>query len=176
MGIFTIFQDVSTSRFVDGLFLSQQKYETEILDRVSMRNYKPISTLADLSAKFDGTGPPIDDPTSYHSLARALQYLTFTHPNITYVVQQICLYMHDPREPHFTALKRILCYIAGYYISWPSVVYLSQSHFDCLFRCRLGWVSFYMVFYIWLLCLSWSQPSLLVSQTLERDITVEYRS
>nr|GEY11128.1 hypothetical protein [Tanacetum cinerariifolium] len=26
-------------------------------------------------------------------------------------VQQICLYMHDPREPHFTALKRILRYV-----------------------------------------------------------------
>ncbi|GKE28328.1 ribonuclease H-like domain-containing protein, partial [Tanacetum coccineum] len=28
-------------------------------------------------------------------------------------VQQICLYMHDPRDPHFTALKRILRYVRG---------------------------------------------------------------
>ncbi|GKB25387.1 ribonuclease H-like domain-containing protein [Tanacetum coccineum] len=26
---------------------------------------------------------------------------------------QVCLYMHDPREPHFSALKRILWYIQG---------------------------------------------------------------
>ncbi|GKA06766.1 ribonuclease H-like domain-containing protein, partial [Tanacetum coccineum] len=26
---------------------------------------------------------------------------------------QICLYMHDPRDPHFTALKRILRYVRG---------------------------------------------------------------
>nr|GEZ59172.1 ribonuclease H-like domain-containing protein [Tanacetum cinerariifolium] len=25
----------------------------------------------------------------------------------------ICLYMHDPRDPHFTDLKRILCYVCG---------------------------------------------------------------
>ncbi|GKB29880.1 ribonuclease H-like domain-containing protein [Tanacetum coccineum] len=25
----------------------------------------------------------------------------------------VCLYMHDPRDPHFTALKRILCYVRG---------------------------------------------------------------
>nr|GFC27081.1 ribonuclease H-like domain-containing protein [Tanacetum cinerariifolium] len=25
----------------------------------------------------------------------------------------ICLYMHDPREPHFSALKRILRYVRG---------------------------------------------------------------
>ena len=27
--------------------------------------------------------------------------------------QQVCLYMHDPRESHLFALKRILCYIRG---------------------------------------------------------------
>nr|GEV56080.1 ribonuclease H-like domain-containing protein [Tanacetum cinerariifolium] len=47
------------------------------------------------------------------SLAGGLQYLTFTRPDISYAVQQICLYMHDPREPHLAALKRILCYIRG---------------------------------------------------------------
>lgn len=49
----------------------------------------------------------------YRSLARALQYLTFTIPNFTYVIQQICLYMHDPRKPHFIPLKRILRYVRG---------------------------------------------------------------
>ncbi|GJZ06417.1 ribonuclease H-like domain-containing protein [Tanacetum coccineum] len=53
------------------------------------------------------------DPTLYRSLACALQYLTFTRPDISYVVQQICLYMHDPRDPYFTALKRILRYVRG---------------------------------------------------------------
>jgi hypothetical protein len=28
-------------------------------------------------------------------------------------VQQICLQMHDPREPHLTAMKRILRYLQG---------------------------------------------------------------
>nr|GEW51848.1 ribonuclease H-like domain-containing protein [Tanacetum cinerariifolium] len=43
----------------------------------------------------------------------SLHYLTFTSPNISYVVQKVCLYMHDPREPHFSALKRILRYVRG---------------------------------------------------------------
>ncbi|GJS47473.1 ribonuclease H-like domain-containing protein [Tanacetum coccineum] len=34
-------------------------------------------------------------------------------PDLSYAVQQVCLYMHDPRDPHFTALKRILCYVHG---------------------------------------------------------------
>ena len=58
-------------------------------------------------------GAPVADPTAYRSLAGALQYLTFTRPDITYAVQQVCLHMHDPREPHLAAAKRILRYLRG---------------------------------------------------------------
>ena len=51
---------------------------------------------------------PVFDPTDFRSLAGALQYLTFTWPDISYAVQQVCLHMHDPREPHLAALKRTL--------------------------------------------------------------------
>ncbi|GKD62013.1 ribonuclease H-like domain-containing protein [Tanacetum coccineum] len=58
-------------------------------------------------------GVPVQDPTLYRSLAWGLQYLTFTRPDLSYAVQQIYLYMHDPRELHFSALKRILRYVGG---------------------------------------------------------------
>ncbi|KAL7609266.1 hypothetical protein Lser_V15G09760 [Lactuca serriola] len=98
LGDLHYFLGISATRSTTGLFLSQQKYATEILDRASMINCKPASTPAYLSTKFDGSGPLVADPTLYRSLAGALQYLTFTKPDITYVVQQICLYMHDPRD------------------------------------------------------------------------------
>nr|GEZ35317.1 ribonuclease H-like domain-containing protein [Tanacetum cinerariifolium] len=42
-----------------------------------------------------------------------LQYLTFIRPDISYAVQQVCLHMHDPREPHLATLKRVLRYVRG---------------------------------------------------------------
>jgi hypothetical protein len=42
-----------------------------------------------------------------------LQYLTFTRPDIAYAVQQVCLHMHDPRDSHLTAMKRIVRYLRG---------------------------------------------------------------
>ena len=39
--------------------------------------------------------------------------MTFTRPDISYAVQQVCLYMHDPRVDHMNALKRIIRYIQG---------------------------------------------------------------
>jgi hypothetical protein len=56
-------------------------------------------------------GDPVKDPTGYRSLAGVLQYLTFTRTDISYIVQQVCLHMHDPREPQLAALKRLLRYL-----------------------------------------------------------------
>jgi hypothetical protein len=61
----------------------------------------------------EAEGSLVADPTAYRSLAGALQYLTFIRPDITYAVQQVCLHMHDPQEPHLTALKRLLRYLRG---------------------------------------------------------------
>ena len=79
-----------------------------------MSNCKPCSTPVDTNPKLpaDG-GVPVADPTDFRSLAGALQYLTFTRPDIAYAVQHVCLHMHDPREPHLAALKRILRYVRG---------------------------------------------------------------
>jgi len=77
-----------------------------------MAECKPCSTPVDTNPKVStDVGQPVQDPTYFRSLAGALQYLTFTRPDIAYVIQQVCLHMHDPREPHLAALKRILRYI-----------------------------------------------------------------
>jgi hypothetical protein len=85
----------------------------DIIECVKMSDCKPCSTPVDTCAKLSSDGTPVSDATQYRGLAGALLYLTFTHPNIAYVVQQVCLYMHDPREPHLFLVKRILRYIQG---------------------------------------------------------------
>nr|GEW80292.1 ribonuclease H-like domain-containing protein [Tanacetum cinerariifolium] len=87
--------------------------DLEILERAHMQHCNPCKTLVDTESKLGYDGDPVSGPTLYRSLAGALQHLTFTRPDISCVVQQIYLYMHDPRDPHFTALKRILRYVRG---------------------------------------------------------------
>ncbi|GKC29603.1 ribonuclease H-like domain-containing protein [Tanacetum coccineum] len=69
------------------------------------------STPVDTKKKLGPKGSPVADPSHYRSLARSLQYLTFTRPDLSYAVQQLCLYMHDPREPHLHAMNRVLLYL-----------------------------------------------------------------
>ncbi|GJZ87221.1 ribonuclease H-like domain-containing protein, partial [Tanacetum coccineum] len=88
-----------------GLFLSQRKYALQLLERAYMVNCNPFRLPVDTESKLGPEGVPVQDPTLYRSLAGGLQYLTFTRPDLSYVVDQVCLYMHDPKEPHFAAIK-----------------------------------------------------------------------
>ena len=114
LGPLSYFLGISVTQHSHGLFLSQSKYAMEILERANMSSCNPSATPVDTGSKLSAaSGPPLKDPTSYRSLARALEYLTFTRPDISYAVQQVCLFMHDPREPHMHALRRILRYVKG---------------------------------------------------------------
>jgi hypothetical protein len=79
-----------------------------------MSDCKPYSMPIDTQAKLSKDDrPPVAEAAYYWSLTDALQYLTFSKPDIAYAVQQMCLHMHTVREPHLTALKWILRYLHG---------------------------------------------------------------
>lgn len=97
LGPLSFFLGISATRSSSGLFLAQAAFTQEILARADMVSCNPCSTPTDTKPKLSSDGEPFDDPTLYRSLAGALQYLTFTRPDIAYAVQQFCLFMHDPR-------------------------------------------------------------------------------
>ncbi|KAK4380351.1 hypothetical protein RND71_002213 [Anisodus tanguticus] len=114
LGPLSYFLGIAVTRHSDGLFLSQQKYAAEIIERAGMSSCKSTSTPVVTKPKLSATaGVPYEDLIRYRSLAGALQYLTFTRPNITYAIQQVCLFMHDPKIEHMNVLKRIIRYIQG---------------------------------------------------------------
>ncbi|GKC08343.1 ribonuclease H-like domain-containing protein [Tanacetum coccineum] len=113
LGSLNYFLGIYVTQDSSGMFLSHKKYVVEILERAHIVNYNHSRTPIDTKSKLGYDGDLVSDPTLYRSLAGTLQYLAFTRPNISYAVQQICLYMHNPREPHLSALKRILRYVRG---------------------------------------------------------------
>ncbi|GKD84670.1 ribonuclease H-like domain-containing protein [Tanacetum coccineum] len=113
LGPLNYFLGLSATRTTSGIFLSQTKYATEILEQAHMLNCNPCRTPINTEKKLGPEGSPDTDPTLYQSLFGLLQYLTFTRLDLSYAVQQLCLYMHDPREPHLNAMKHVLCYLRG---------------------------------------------------------------
>lgn len=108
------FLGIHVTRTANGLFLSQHQYAADILKKAKMQSCNPCLTPVDTKAKPSASsGTPLSDTTHYRSIAGALQYLTLTRPDISFAVQQACLFMHDPRDTHLQLLKRILRYVQG---------------------------------------------------------------
>ena len=53
------------------------------------------------------------DATRFCQIVGALQYLTFTRPDIFFAVNRVCQFMHAPTNSHWAAVKRILRYLRG---------------------------------------------------------------
>ncbi|KAM0960324.1 hypothetical protein ACFX2C_025377 [Malus domestica] len=97
-----------------GLFLSQSTYVSDLLVKADMVHSKPCSTpCLPYSRLLKDDGHPFHNPSLYRSLVGALQYLTFTRPDIAFSVHQVCQFMHSPMDSHYAAVKRILRYLKG---------------------------------------------------------------
>ncbi|XP_050888717.1 uncharacterized mitochondrial protein AtMg00810-like [Lathyrus oleraceus] len=114
LGPLSYFLGIAVSHHPNGIFLSQSTYASEIIERAGMVFCKPSATPVDTKQKLStSSDTSYEVPSLYWSLAGALEYLTFTRPDISYDVQQVCLHMLAPRTEHMLALKRILHYVQG---------------------------------------------------------------
>jgi histone deacetylase 1/2 len=91
-----------------GLLLTQEKYATDLFDKVGLRSCKSARTPLSLT---DGTPLGSEDNTQFRSIVGALQYLTLTRPDLSFSVNKVCQHLHAPTTKHWTAAKRILRYV-----------------------------------------------------------------
>ncbi|KAM0049608.1 putative RNA-directed DNA polymerase [Helianthus debilis subsp. tardiflorus] len=112
LGPLSHFWGINVARQQNTMFLSLQSYALDISDRAGMSSCKSVATPVDTKSKLSASlSNLLEDPTIYRSLAGALQYLTFTRPDISYAVQQVCMHMHSTRIDHWNSLKCIIRYI-----------------------------------------------------------------
>ncbi|KAK0591174.1 hypothetical protein LWI29_036520 [Acer saccharum] len=114
LGHLSYFLGVEVLESSHGLFLSQRKYVTDILLRTKMLNAKPVQTQlpTDQPIKLlDGTS--LTDATEYRQVIGALQYLSFTRPDIAFAVNKLAQFMHRPTTGHWSLTKRLLRYLKG---------------------------------------------------------------
>nr|XP_028959295.1 uncharacterized protein LOC108171893 [Malus domestica] len=114
LGPLHYFLGIQITKTANGLFLSQQKYVQDLLTKTEMLDSKACDTpCLPYTRLLKDDGDPYNNPMLYRSVVGALQYLTFTRPNIAFSVHQVCQFMQTPMNAHFTAVKRILRYLKG---------------------------------------------------------------
>ncbi|GKD95694.1 ribonuclease H-like domain-containing protein, partial [Tanacetum coccineum] len=72
LGSLNYFMGIFVTRDSSGIFLSQRKYVTEILERAGMVSCNSSRTLVDSESKLGDDGDPISDLMLYRSLASSL--------------------------------------------------------------------------------------------------------
>jgi hypothetical protein len=111
LGPLHYFLGIEVHHTSDGLRLSQRKYMADLLHCAGVTNCKlsptPMASSTKLSAH-DGDPLGAQDATKYHSIVGALQYLTLTHPDISFAVNKVCQYLHSPTTVHWSVVKRII--------------------------------------------------------------------
>lgn len=106
------FLGIEVIQDMKGVFICQQKYAKEILERFGMENSNslcnPIVTSCKLTRDENGNPP---DATVYKQLVRSLMYLIATRLDLMFVVCLISRFMERPTEIHMTTTKRVLRYV-----------------------------------------------------------------
>ncbi|MFV0960725.1 reverse transcriptase domain-containing protein, partial [Klebsiella pneumoniae] len=114
LGPLRYFLGVEVDRHNDSLTLSQHKYICDILHATCMEDCKPLNNPCILNHKLSAkVGLPYHYPTLYRRIVGMMQYLTFTRPDIAYVINQTSQFMHAPTDCHMESVKRILRYLKG---------------------------------------------------------------
>ena len=94
-------------------WLSNEKYVTNLLQRLSVENVRPTSSkLSEKQCLRTKTEKVEMSKVPYASTVRSLIYAMFW-PNIRYVVGVVNMYMSNPRREHWVALKWIFRYLIG---------------------------------------------------------------
>ncbi|TYK18668.1 T26F17.17 [Cucumis melo var. makuwa] len=112
--IMSYYLGIEVKQSEEGIFIFQERYTREILEKFNMMNYKPVATPIETGTKLSKHEEGDDvDPSYFKSLVGSLRYLTCTRPDILFSVGLVSRFMEYPTTTHLKVAKRIRRYIRG---------------------------------------------------------------
>ncbi|GJR88642.1 putative ribonuclease H-like domain-containing protein [Tanacetum coccineum] len=107
----TFFLGQQVQQKEDGIFISQDKYVTDILKKFDYVTVKTTSTPMKALVKYEEADNV--DVHLYISMIGSLMYLTASRPDITFAVCACARFQVTPKTSHLHAVKRIFRYFKG---------------------------------------------------------------
>lgn len=109
---------IEITREKNAVTIHQAKYIRSILERFNMLDCKPVYTPMEVNVKLQKDcechRENIYDKVPYQEAVGSLLYLSqVTRPDIAYAVNVVSRFNNQPRECHWSAVKRILRYLKG---------------------------------------------------------------
>ncbi|UYV66134.1 hypothetical protein LAZ67_4000380 [Cordylochernes scorpioides] len=99
----------------EGISLQQSHYVRQILQKYGMETCKEVPTPGSKEINLDNHIE--DDNCDQHTYQEALGMLMFlavnTRPDIAYITSKLSQYSRQPKQMHWTAIKRVMRYLRG---------------------------------------------------------------
>ncbi|GJX37269.1 putative ribonuclease H-like domain-containing protein [Tanacetum coccineum] len=114
MGELIFFLGLQVKQKEDGIFISQDKYVNEILNKFGFSDVKTASTPMETHKPLlkDVNEEDVDEHL-YRSMIGSLMYLTSLRPDIMFAVCACAIFQVNPKISHLHAVKRIFRYLKG---------------------------------------------------------------
>ncbi|GJY57098.1 hypothetical protein Tco_0456213 [Tanacetum coccineum] len=114
MGELTFFLGLQVKKKEDGIFISQDKYDGEILNKFGFSSIRTSSTPMETNMALtkDKDGEDVDVHL-YRSMIGSLMYLTSSRPDIMFTVYACLRFQVQPKVSHLNAVKRIFRNLKG---------------------------------------------------------------
>ncbi|GJR54532.1 putative ribonuclease H-like domain-containing protein [Tanacetum coccineum] len=114
MGELTLFLGLQVKQKPDEIFISQDKYVGEMLNKFDLANVKSAITPMETKMPLTKDEGAMDvDVHMYRSMIGSLMYLTASRPDIMYAVCACSHFQVSPKTSHLYAVKRIFKYLKG---------------------------------------------------------------
>jgi Reverse transcriptase (RNA-dependent DNA polymerase) len=125
---FIYFFGIEIDRGAEGIVLFQRKYVLDLLTETSMLGCRPAVSPIDVKSKIGADAGEQVDREMYQRLVSRLIYLCHTHHNISFGVNVVSRYMHDPKKGHMDAIYHILMYLKS--IPRKSLIFKKNGHMN----------------------------------------------
>lgn len=114
LGVMGFFLGIEVKQNSDGIFICQRSYIEDVLSKLNMQQCKPVPTPMAVNEKLEEEGSEeFTDPFLFRSTVGKLLYICHTRPDIVYSVNYLSRFMSRPSKVHFSAVKRVVRYLAG---------------------------------------------------------------
>ena len=110
----------------------------EIFEEISLLGSEPMETPMDPNVKlYEDQGELLSNLERYRCLVGKLNYLTITHPDISFPISVLSQYMKDPHLPHWEAVIRILRYLKAH--PGRGLLYKANGHLQVETYTNANW-------------------------------------
>ena len=116
MGRLHYFLGVRIVQNEGNVWIGQDRYLEEVLEKFGMQNAKSVATPMEQNAKPQQVTKDSElfDSKLYQSAIGSLMYLAnVTRPDISYAVHKLAQYCNQPGTVHWSMVKRVLRYLCG---------------------------------------------------------------